>query len=230
MSLRVCKNQELVEFKGTKNGIIINIKEDAPFDVIKQNIIDRLEVSVGFFNGAKIASINSNSLSDIELIQIKHDITSRFDVEFIEEEKKEVIPNFQTKYVNNLRSGENVDFEGDVVVMSDMKSGSQVNSTSNVVIMGNIKSGARVVARGNVIVMGMIKGFVHAGSNGNENAYIVANNLNTKVLKIADNIAQAPDDYIEDKKINPEIAFVSNGMIVIESYLPKKQNNNKFKK
>lgn len=223
MSLRTCEAKELVEFKGNKRGIIINIKGDAPFDKIKQNIVDRLESSVGFFNGAKIDSINSKHLTDIQILEIKHDITSRFDIEFVEEQEKQVITNFQTKYVNNLRSGENVEFEGDVVVMSDMKSGSQVNSTSNVVIMGDISPGARVVARGNVIVMGRIKGFVHAGASGNDSAYIVANNLDPKILRISNNMAEAPDDdnCVEEKKINPEIAFVSNGRIVIESYLPK---------
>lgn len=224
MSLRACEVKELVEFKGNKRGIIINIKKDAPFNEIKQNIVDRLESSVGFFNGAKIDSINSKHLTDIQILEIKHDITSRFDIEFVEDkEEKQVITNFQTKYVNNLRSGENVEFEGDVVVMSDMKSGSQVSSTSNVVIMGDISSGARVVATGNVIVMGRIKGFVHAGANGNNNAYIVANNLDPKILRISNNMAEAPDDdnCVEEKKINPEIAFVSNGRIVIESYLPK---------
>ena len=45
-----------------------------------------------------------------------------------------------------------------------------------------------------------------------------------KVLQIADNIAEAPDDdesNQEIKEISPEIAFVSEGRIVIESYLPK---------
>ena len=107
--------------------------------------------------------------------------------------------------------------------MTDMKSGSQVSSTSNVVVMGNIDPGARVVANGNVIVMGRVKGFIHAGSLGNENAYVVANNLNAKVLQIAQNIAEAPDDenYEEEKLVSPEIALVSDGRIIIESYLPK---------
>lgn len=223
MSLREFEAQELVEFKGNKRGIIVNIKRKVSFDEVKQNIIDRLESSVGFFNGAKICSINCDYLTDIQIIEIKHDITSKFDVEFVEEQEIEEINNFQTKYVNNLRSGENIEFEGDVVVLSDMKSGSQVSSTSNVVIMGDISSGARIVARGNVIVMGRVKGFIHAGANGNDNAYVVANDLDPKILRISNNMAEAPDDdyYDKEKKINPEIAFVSNGRIVIESYLPK---------
>ena len=107
--------------------------------------------------------------------------------------------------------------------MTDMKSGSQVSATCNVVVMGDISSGARVVASGNVIVMGSVSGFIHAGAHGNKNAYVVAGNLNPKVLQIAGNIAEAPDDdnYEGNKQNIPEIAFVSNDIIVIESYLPK---------
>ena len=101
---------------------------------------------------------------------------------------------FQTKYLTNLRSGENIEFDGDVIVMTDMKSGSQVSATGNVVVMGDISSGSRVVANGNVIVMGSVAGFIHAGANGNKNAYVVAGNLNPKVLLIQRNLAEAPDD------------------------------------
>lgn len=227
MSLKEFAAQELIEFKGSKRGIIVNIKRDASFDEIKECLIDRLETSIGFFNGAKICGINCNCLNDLQIIALQDDIISRFDVEFIEDEviKEDFV--FKTKYINNLRSGENVEFDGDVIVMTDMKSGSQITSTLNTVVMGDIRSGARVVAGGNVTVMGSVKGFVHAGANGNDKAYVVANHLSPKVLQISENIAEAPDDddneqtYEEDKEIRPEIAFVSKGRIVIESYLPK---------
>ena len=223
MSVNEFTTGELVEFKGSKKGIIVNIKRKATFDEIKNSIIDKLESSIGFFNGAKICSINCEYLSDIQIMMLKDDISSKFDVEFIEEYNKKEITNFQTKYVTNLRSGENIEFDGDIIVMTDMKSGSQVSATCNVVVMGHISSGARVVASGNVIVMGSVSGFIHAGAHGNKNAYVVAGNLNPKVLQIAGNIAEAPDDenYEGNKQNIPEIAFVSNDIIVIESYLPK---------
>ena len=224
MSLNQFESTQLVEFKGSKRGIIVNIKKNATFDEIRQGIIERIESSIGFFNGAKIYAINCKCLTDIQIIEIKEDILSRFDVEFIEEEYIKINNDrFNTKYVNNMRSGENIEFDGDVIVMTDMKSGSQVSSTSNVVVMGDVSSGARVVANGNVIVMGSVKGFIHAGANGNENAYAVASHLTPKILQISDNIAEAPDDdsYEYQRQSGPEIAFVSDGMMVIESYLPK---------
>lgn len=223
MSVNEFTTGELVEFKGSKKGIIVNIKRKATFDEIKNSIIDKLESAIGFFNGAKICSINCEYLSDVQIMMLKDDISSRFDVEFIEEIPIKKQKSFKTKYVNNLRSGENIEFDGDIIVMTDMKSGSQVSSTCNVVVMGDVSSGARVVANGNVIVMGSVLGFIHAGANGNENAYAVAGNLNPKVLQIAKNIAEAPDEenYENNKDNGPEIAFVSNGTMVIENYLPK---------
>lgn len=222
MSFKGLNAKELVEFKGSKRGIIVNIKRKSSFEEIKQSIIERLESSIGFFNGAKICEINCDYLDDIELIKIKDHICSRFDVEFIEKNAQKEKIELRTKYVNNLRSGENVDFDGDIVVMNDMKSGSQLSSTSNVVVMGNIDPGARIVANGNVVVMGRVRGFIHAGANGNKSAYVVANNLNAKILQIANYIAEDPEDYIyEDKSINPEIAFISDGIIIIEGYSNK---------
>lgn len=218
-------NEELVEFKGNKRGIVINVKRKASFEEIRQCIIDKIETSIGFFNGARIYSINYNHLNDVELLRLKEDITSRFDIEFIEEEIKIPYAYHDTKYVNNMRSGENVEFEGDVVVMGDMKPGCQVIATGSAVVMGNISPGAKVIAYGNVVVMGKVEGFIHAGSKGNKNAYIVANNLNPMVLKIANYIAEAPEEeYSPRDDINPEIAFTNNETIVIENYLPKKIN------
>ena len=230
MSLRKYSTEELIEFKGNKKGLIINIKKVAPFEQVKESIIDRLEENVGFFNGAKIYQINSDYLNDVQMMMIEDAITSRFDIEFVEEKDKETYINtYETKYVDNMRSGEKVVFDGDVVVMSDMNPGSQVSSTRNVVVMGNINSGAKVVANGNIVVMGEVRGFVHAGAKGNDSAYVIANSLCPKILQIADNIAEAPDNEYEesknDKIIIPEIAFVSKDRIVIESFLPKTLKN-----
>ena len=230
MSLRKYSTEELIEFKGNKKGLIINIKKVAPFEQVKESIIDRLEENVGFFNGAKIYQINSDYLNDVQMMMIEDAITSRFDIEFVEEKDKEnYINTYETKYVDNMRSGEKVVFDGDVVVMSDMNPGSQVSSTRNVVVMGNINSGAKVVANGNIVVMGEVRGFVHAGAKGNDSAYVIANSLCPKILQIADNIAEARDDEYEesknDKIIIPEIAFVSKDRIVIESFLPKTLKN-----
>ena len=47
MSLREICSQELVEFKGNKRGIIVNIKREAPFEEIQEKIINKLAFLMG---------------------------------------------------------------------------------------------------------------------------------------------------------------------------------------
>ena len=58
MSFRKYSTEELIEFKGNKKGLIINVKKVAPFEQVRESIIDRLVEHVGFFNGAKIYQMN----------------------------------------------------------------------------------------------------------------------------------------------------------------------------
>lgn len=76
MSVNEFTTGELVEFKGSKKGIIVNIKRKATFDEIKNSIIDKLESAIGFFNGAEICSINCEYLSDVQIMMLKDDISS----------------------------------------------------------------------------------------------------------------------------------------------------------
>ncbi|HBI92477.1 MAG TPA: septum site-determining protein MinC, partial [Terrisporobacter glycolicus] len=71
MSFSEYSTEELIEFKGNKKGLIINIKKVAPFEHVEKSIIDRLEENVGFFNGAKIYQINCDYLNDIHMMMIK---------------------------------------------------------------------------------------------------------------------------------------------------------------
>ena len=217
MSLRKYATEELIEFKGNKKGLIINIKKVAPFEQVKESIIDRLEENVGFFNGAKIYQINSDYLNDVQMMMIEDAITSRFDIEFVEEKDKETYINtYETKYVDNMRSGEKVVFDGDVVVMSDMNPGSQVSSTRNVVVMGNINSGAKVVANGNIVVMGEVRGFVHAGAKGNKEAIIAAASIESAQIRIADIVKEIErEDNVDDTREIKTYAYVEENEIIL---------------
>ena len=57
MSLKKVSSGEIIEFKGNKKGIIINIKKVAPFDVVKDSIINRLEEYVGLKKNLHLNSI-----------------------------------------------------------------------------------------------------------------------------------------------------------------------------
>lgn len=127
-----------------------------------------------------------------------------------------------------MRSGDFIESDGNIVVMSDMNSGSKVVSGKDVLIMGDMSVGAKAVAVGNVVVFGNLFGFVHAGADGDKNSYIAAKNLRPTILQIADIIAEAPEDTDSSELVDEntdgvesEIAFISENQIIIETQIGK---------
>ncbi|WP_099187559.1 septum site-determining protein MinC [Tepidibacter mesophilus] len=194
-----------VEFKGNKKGLVINIKNCNDFEKVKQEIIQKIECAGRFFIGAKIDSINSDTITDLQRIELKEIISSKFKIEFVEEEPVfDGIYEGKTKFVRTtLRSGMKIEFKG------------------NVVIIGDVNPGAQIVAYGNVVIMGCLRGVVHAGANGNKDAIVVAYDLNPMQLRIENLISIAPDEEFQ-KPNYPEIAFIKDNCIVIEPYLNKR--------
>ena len=98
----------------------------------------------------------------------------------------------------NLRSGQIVEFPGDVVVI------------------GDVNPGAEVRAAGNVIVLGELRGIAWAGYPGNKDAVIVALKMKPQQLRIANIFA--PGEGLDDRDNTPKKAKVvhENGHYEIE--------------
>ena len=97
---------------------------------------------------------------------------------------------------------------------------------SSVVILGDVNPGGKVIACGNVIVLGSLRGNIYAGANGNENAFVVALDMDPMQIKIADVIARSSDAPVVIKKrlkskvkgVQPKIAYVFEGNIYVEDF------------
>ena len=215
--------KEKIQFKGNQEGIYLLI-EDGNFRSLEKELDSRLKKSNDFFKGAKIVGIEAEHLSLMEKFSLLSTAKYRYnldvkDIAFdkvTEEEKskllKESFLDFKfegiyegnTKFVNHtLRSGQKIDFHG------------------NVVIIGDVNPGAHIVAKGNIVVLGRLKGIAHAGSNGNKGAVVAAYDLQPTQLRIADKITRKPDGKVV-KDDGPEIASIVEEQIYIESYLSKK--------
>lgn len=105
-------------------------------------------------------------------------------------------------YENSLRSGQNISFDG------------------NVVILGDVNAGAEIVAGGHILVMGALRGLVHAGAGGDEEATITALTFAPTQVRIASHITRPPDGSSEGPQRPPEIARIRDDNVVIEEYQP----------
>jgi septum site-determining protein MinC len=109
--------------------------------------------------------------------------------------------------------------EQTILVQRTVRSGQQVFYPGNVVILGDVNPGGEVVAGGNIIVMGVFRGVAHAGAMGDKRAIVAALRLEPSQLRIAGYITRAPEGDFSALR-QPEIARVQDGVVIIEQYQP----------
>ncbi|HWI54625.1 MAG TPA: septum site-determining protein MinC [Desulfobacteria bacterium] len=107
--------------------------------------------------------------------------------------------------------------ENTILIKRTVRSGQSIQFDGNVVVLGDVNPGSEIIASGNIVVMGALRGVVHAGATGNEEATVAAFKLQPTQLRIANHITRAPDgDYVTPE--HPEIAKIRDGVVVIELY------------
>ena len=102
-----------------------------------------------------------------------------------------------------------------------LRSGQVIEYNGNIVVVGDVNPGAVLKATGNIIVLGVLKGVAYAGLGGNNDAIVAAYDFMPTQLKINDIIVRAPDGGISQYR-SPEVAKIYDGEIIIEPYLPNK--------
>lgn len=107
--------------------------------------------------------------------------------------------------------------ENTILIKRTLRSGQSINFSGNVVVLGEVNPGAEIIASGNIIVMGSLRGVAHAGAEGDEAATVTAFKLQPTQLRIANHITRAPDGDIGMPN-QPEIARIKDGVVVIEAY------------
>ena len=110
----------------------------------------------------------------------------------------------------------NIPPQGGLILKETLRSGRSIFHEGHVVVIGDVNPGAEIVASGDVIVWGRLRGLVHAGALGDETAVICALELTPTQLRIADQIAIAPDE--KRGRAIPEQAAIRNGQIVAEMW------------
>lgn len=101
-----------------------------------------------------------------------------------------------------------------------VRSGQVINYDGNVVVIGDCHPGSEIIATGDITVWGVLGGIAHAGAKGNKKARIRALNLNAIQLRIAQYYARRPDSINimyagKTNTFTPEEARILKDNIVI---------------
>jgi septum site-determining protein MinC len=207
---------QFVILKGNKSGISIWLDENAGFEIICEQLRQKVSGAKRFFADANVnMAFKGRTLSDEEekaLLDIIIEETT-LELEFVESEGFDAPPppapadtntpsnavytEYMTAYYHNgLRSGQSIRYAGSVVVMGDANPGSEI------------------IADGNVVVLGSLKGLVHAGASGDDRCYISALSLTPTQLRISNIITYLPAQG-KDKQRKPAYAYVQAGQVYI---------------
>lgn len=203
--------ENLVIFKGTKNGLTVILKENTDFLEIKQQLSKKVKELKGFFAGSKLFIRFNRQLNETETKELLDIIVNDGGVEVLMVSSDEQTVSVSEAIANvseHLIGGDTNFYKG------TLRSGQSINFFGNVVIVGDVNAGAEIIAGGNVLVLGILRGMVHAGVPNNNDAFVFALNFQPTQLRIGEIIARSPDNE-SIRGLNPEIATVKDDIICI---------------
>lgn len=215
----------LLNFKGVKDGLILQINANASFTEIKKAIQVKAENGPGLIKNSDLIGVIGTELSYKEKAILEELLSKLLKINVLS------LENFS--YNGNKNNKEN-ELENTLVnipekdskqnnrtndtkfIETTLRSGNEIISDGHIVVLGDVNPGAILKAKGNILVMGKLRGIAHAGIDGNNNAFIAANSLMPNQIRISDIISRAPDNAKDVERITPEKAFISDGRIIIE--------------
>ena len=226
-----------LQIKGINDGLLISIGSFSYAEFLNQ-LETALPEKQAFIQGSRVAvdvgrlKLNENHISEIAAI------LSRFEVKLWsllseDEGTRQVARKME---LGTRLGGSQTDLDGNflpvtktktavsaplpenLIIKETIRSGKSIHAKGSVVIIGDVNPGAEIIAGGDVVVWGRLRGLVHAGAMGNQTAVICALVLNPTQLRIADQIAIAPEE--KQTAVLPEQATIRHGQIVAEPWQP----------
>lgn len=228
---------QAVIIKSNQYGINLILDPDVPFQELVDAVIEKFQEAEKFFKNAKLGiSFEGRKLTSEEECRIIEAITEHTSIQILciidndehsAEETKKKIDEFlrlQQQYAVNVEA------QGEFY-KGTLRSGQNLETDGNVTILGDVNPGAKVTAGGNIVILGALKGNVHAGALGNRNCFIFALDMNPIQVQIDNLIAKRPDKpkgrrFLPVKKEKeqapePQIAVARDNAIYIETVIKR---------
>ena len=222
-------NDNAVIFKGTKNGIIVVLDENTPYDDLKNVLAEKTIEAKDFFKNAKTAvkfrGANITDSQEQELIDIINKNTD-LSISFVinEADAPEFSKlRFAPKPPEEKDEGKLDQLISEALVTAkknlttfhkgSVRSGQAIRFPGSIVVIGDVNPGGELIAEGNIIVLGMLKGLAHAGCSGSHECFVAALNMRPTQLRIAELIACFPE---EESGGVPQYAYIKENQIYVE--------------
>ncbi len=197
-----------------KRDLVINLKAFNTFADIKQELNRRLEELENSRGMQIVIDLGDKQITTKQIREIE-DILLDYGIHLKELRANGPPESFSAELSETNVFSEMSPYEQTDLVCKNLRSGQKVFAEGNVVILGDINPGAEIIAGGNILVMGNLRGMAHAGAFGDEMAIIAAYRLNPTQIRIANHITRPPDGEAIVIK-TPELARIRAGKVIIE--------------
>lgn len=221
--------QDVVVLKGGRDGVAVIIDEGASIEAAVQELREKLTNAGNFFRGAAFRLESGERILTEDERSVLSSAMEEFGIYLRETDGSRNVGGRRMEPLGNSgmqssepapgRSGIGESPENTLLVRRTLRSGQRVDYNGNVVVMGDVNAGAVVMCAGDIVVLGSLRGLAHAGAEGAVNAVVMAFRLQPTQLRIANYISRAPDEA-GPRPEGPEVARVRNDVIQIEAYVP----------
>lgn len=215
----------LVQIKGMRDGLMVSLG-DAGWPVVQRALLERIEQQPAFFQGARLAlDVGNQALKSAELSSLRDKLSEHgimlwaiLSLSPVTENTAQILglaTRVSKPRQQEMHAAEKSNDETALWVNKTMRSGTRIEFAGHIIVFGDVNPGAEVIADGSVIVWGRLRGVVHAGAKGNHAAVVCALDLSPTQLRIAGQIAVAPERH---GKPLPEIVRIKDGQLQAEAW------------
>lgn len=204
--------KQYVTLKGTKKGLQLSLDDQCTFEKLLEEVESKLSEQKEQLSAPKG-----------EHLQVTIDAGYRY---MSEEQKEKLIELMQEKFqieVDEIKSSVVTKEAAEKALKDDhvirmarvIRSGQVLEFEGDVVLIGDINPGAVLKTTGSIYVLGSLKGVAHAGCEGNVRAVICASFMDPAQLRIAHVVRHPPEE--EEWRGMFESAFIDeDGVLVLE--------------
>ena len=212
-------DQGSMEFRGTRQGVLLRAHIGPDARRFADALKERLQKAKGFLSDSYVSARFEDDEVSVEAVRLIEAVLAESGLQLrgVATGAKSVDLPKRAAVAQSGSTDAYSENEASVLIKRTLRSGQRVDFDGNVVVLGDVNPGAEVVAGGDIVVMGSLRGLAHAGAYGDADAVVVAFRLRPTQLRIADRISRSPDAEGTDPAF-PELARISKGAIVIEAF------------
>jgi septum site-determining protein MinC len=218
-----------VSLQKIRSGLYIILDDKIPFYNLKKEFFKKLKNMDSFiYHTNSVINFGKREMRDTDLKEFIDMTVENFKLNIIKiitksPELKEIAIKRGFKSEDFLEKsetefGEKIINEDTLWIRKAVRSGQLIEYRGNIVILSDVNVGARIIAGGNVLVMGTLRGDVWAGKDQGEESVVIASFFEPSQLRIHDTFLLKTDNIQKETDNIPRLAYLKNNAVFVTEY------------